>query len=116
VDITVQNVTLRTHAGEWENGNTKVNEWIGEGKKKINGWFGKEWEENRHINDLWKLLHFPKGKSINVFYPPLRQKDLAESDLPGYEELKKRFKEQGEKNREDLLTNPWTPWHLPKKE
>jgi len=114
VDITVENIALRTIAAEWENGSHEIDKWISDGKKEIGRWFEEDWGKIRHIEHLRELLYFPKeNQDFTVFYPPLRQRDIEESNLPGYEELKDEFKKEGGKAREDLLTIPGTPWYLP---
>ncbi|MDM8551713.1 type III-E CRISPR-associated gRAMP effector Cas7-11 [Desulfobacterales bacterium HSG2] len=113
IDIEVENVSLRTDSGQWEDANERISEWTDEGKREAGQWFNTDWDAAEHIKNLKKLLCLPgEEQNPRVIYPALKQKDIPDSQIPGYEELKKNFRDKNKKqNRSDLLTTPWMPWH-----
>ena len=113
IDIEVENVSLRTDSGQWEDGNERISEWTDKGKKDAGKWFKTDWEAAEHIKNLKKLLFLPgEEQNPRVIYPALKQKDIPNSRLPGYEELKKNLNME---KRKEMLTTPWSPWHPIKK-
>ncbi|MBF0120744.1 MAG: hypothetical protein HQK79_18095 [Desulfobacterales bacterium] len=102
VEIDIKNISLRKDPENWEDGNSKIADWIKEGEKMLTKWFQTDFNTIEHLNNLKKLLYFSGNKNLKVFYPTLKK----EGKIPGYEELKKDIKD-----RKKMLTTPWMPWH-----
>ena len=105
VEIDVESVRVKHRSGEWDykDGET-VDGWIEEGKRGVAA-KGKA----NHTDNLRKLLYLPGEKqNPHVHYPTLKKE--KKGDPPGYEDLKKSFREK-KLNRRKMLTTPWEPWH-----
>ena len=104
---------------EWNSHNDQIDNYIGQSMKKLNEWFGKEWYELEHINNLHSLLRIPEDdpntnpeSKYKVKYPALNVESKGYIESSDY-----TYKKLGDKDKLSYnarvkgLTIPWHSWN-----